>query len=164
MIDIVNLENFLSDHGIYFELYHHQPMYTYEESLAMKEAKGFTGTETKALFLKGKDGTYYSYLTIPGQRTDFKALKHLVGQKLSFVQPEDMENLTGQPSGAVVPFGYERQVPLIINGEILDHERIVFAPARPDQTMVVQVKDLKEIISLLGNDYYIETSDPDKTL
>lgn len=61
---ISNLENLLTTHDIYFELYHHDPIYTNEEAVLMKEENGFTGTETKALFLKGKSGRYLSLIHI----------------------------------------------------------------------------------------------------
>ncbi len=102
---LVNLEEFLTEHEIYFELYRHDSIYTNEDAVIMKEAKGFTGTETKALFLKGKSGQYYSFVTFTTKNTDFKRLKQVVGEKVAIVKPEEMENLTGQTAGAVTPLG-----------------------------------------------------------
>ena len=52
---IKNLENLFKENDIYFELYDHEPIFTNEDAVIMKESKGFTGTETKSLFLKGKE-------------------------------------------------------------------------------------------------------------
>lgn len=152
---IVNLEEFLKEHAIYFELYDHDPIYTNEDAVIMKKEKGFTGTETKALFLKGKSGQYYSFVTFTTKNTDFKRLKQVVGEKLAIVKPDEMEEVTGQKVGAVTPLGYEESIPMIVDEELFEQEKLVFAPARPDQTMVILAKDLKKIIALLGNELYI---------
>lgn len=151
---ITNLETLFTDKGIYFELYDHDAIFTNEDAVIMKEEKGFTGTETKSLFLKGKDGRYYVYFTFTTKKTDFKRLKKVTGQKFSIVPPEVMEEVTGQKPGAVSPFGYTEDVPIIIDEEIYKQDKLVFAPGRPDQTMVVLGKDLLKILEVLENETY----------
>ncbi|HAP8701442.1 TPA: YbaK/EbsC family protein, partial [Enterococcus faecium] len=101
------------------------------------------------LFLKDKKDNNYVYLTFTTKQTDFKALGKIVGKRLSIVSSERMEEQTGQKQGAVSPFGYEKQIPIIIDEELLSNEKLVFAPGRPDQTMVIQTVDLNKIIQLL---------------
>jgi len=149
----------MNTHAIYFELYRHDPIYTNEDAVLMKEAKGFEGTETKALFLKGKSGKYYSFMTFTTENADFKQLKKVVGEKVLIVKPDEMEEVTGQKPGAVTPLGYEQTVPMIVDAELLEQEKLVFAPARPDQTMVIRASDLERIIRLLGNELYIYRED-----
>lgn len=146
MIDLA--KKFLHE-NIYFELYHHRAIYTIEDALVIKKEQGFTGTETKSLFLKDKKDNNYVYLTFTTKQTDFKALGKIVGKRLSIVSSERMEEQTGQKQGAVSPFGYEKQIPIIIDEELLSNEKLVFAPGRPDQTMVIQTVDLNKIIQLL---------------
>lgn len=152
---LVNLETFLRRHFIYFELYNHDPIYTNEAAVTMKKEKGFRGTETKALFLKGKSGQYYSFVTFTTKNTDFKRLKHIVGEKVAIVKPIEMEEVTGQKAGAVSPLGYEASIPMIVDAELFQQEKLVFAPARPDQTMVILGEDLEKIIALLGNELFV---------
>lgn len=152
---ILDLEKTFSEADIYFELYEHKAIYTNEDAVVMKEEQGFSGTETKSLYLKGKDNVNYIFLTYTTKRTDFKKLKSVVGKKLSVVSPEDMEAQTGQKPGAVSPFGYSKDVPLIIDEELLSEEKLVFAPGRPDRTMVVLVKDIYKIIDVLDIKHYI---------
>ena len=146
MIDLA--KKFLHE-NIYFELYHHRAIYTNEDALVIKKEQGFTGTETKSLFLKDKKDNNYVYLTFTTKQTDFKALGKIVGKRLSLVSSERMDEQTGQKQGAVSPFGYEKQIPIIIDEELLSNEKLVFAPGRPDQTMVIQTVDLNKIIQLL---------------
>lgn len=152
---IVNLEEFLREQSIYFELYNHNPIYTNEDAVIMKEEKGFIGTETKALFLRGKSGKIYSFVTFTTKRTDFKRLKKVVGEKVAVVKQDEMEAITGQKAGAVTPLGYEPSVSVIVDEELFKQEKLVFAPARPDQTMVILVEDLRKIIGLLKNELFI---------
>ena len=146
MIDLA--KKFLHE-NIYFELYHHRAIYTNEAAMVIKKQQAFTGTETKSLFLKDKKDNNYVYLTFTTKQTDFKALGKIVGKRLSIVSSERMEEQTGQKQGAVSPFGYEKQIPIIIDEELLSNEKLVFAPGRPDQTMVIQTVDLNKIIQLL---------------
>ncbi|MGM9903019.1 hypothetical protein A5844_001700 [Enterococcus sp. 10A9_DIV0425] len=151
---MINLEETLKHANIDFELYHHRAIYTNEDALVVKAEHGFKGTETKSLYLKDKQGNHYIFLTFTTKRSDFKKLSKLVGKRLSVVTAEIMEETTGQKPGAVSPFGYETQVPVIIDEELLSHEKLVFAPGRPDQTMVVKVADLDKIIKELNLETY----------
>lgn len=152
---MINLEEKLTEADIQFELYHHQAIYTNEDAVIMKEEKGFTGTETKSLYLKGKDGRYYIFLTFTTKRTNFKEISKIVGTRLSVVSGDEMEEQTGQKPGAVSPFGYENNVPIIIDEELLEYEKLVFAPGKPDSTMVIRVEDLDEILDLLDIKKYL---------
>ena len=107
------------------------------------------------MFIKDKQGNNYIFLTFTTKRSDFKRLSKLVGKRLSVVSSEVMEELTGQKSGAVSPFGYEQVVPVIIDEELLSQKKLVFAPGRPDQTMVVKVADLDKIIEVLELETFV---------
>lgn len=152
---MINLEEKFKQANIDYELYHHRAIYTNEDALVVKEEQNFKGTETKSLYLKDKQDNHYIFLTFTTKRSDFKKLSKLVGKRLSVVSAEVMEETTGQKSGAVSPFGYETQVPVIIDEELLSHEKLVFAPGRPDRTMVVKVADLKQIIQVLDIKTYL---------
>ncbi|MBO0481326.1 YbaK/EbsC family protein [Candidatus Enterococcus courvalinii] len=152
---MINLEEVFSQAGIDFELYDHRAIYTNEDALVVKAEQGFTGTETKSLYLKDKQKNNYIFLTFTTKKSDFKRLSKLIGKRVSVVSAEMMEEQTGQKPGAVSPFGYEAHVPVIIDEELLAHEKLVFAPGRPDQTMVVKVADLDKIIEVLNLETYL---------
>ncbi|WP_275400448.1 YbaK/EbsC family protein [Enterococcus faecium] len=146
---MIDLAKKFSHANIYFELYHHRAIYTNEDALVVKKEQGFTGIETKSLFLKDKKDNNYVYLTFTTKQTNFKALGKIIGKRLSIVSSEHMEEQTGQKQGTVSPFGYEEQIPIIVDEELLSKEKLVFAPGRPDQTMVIKTIDLNKIIQLL---------------
>lgn len=147
---MLDLEEKFTQAGLYFELYHHHPIYTNEDALVVKKEHGFSGTETKSLYLKDKKGDHYVYLTFTTKQTDFKILNQLTGKRLSVVPSKEMEEETGQKKGAVSPFGYEVTIPILIDRALLEEEKLVFAPGRPDQTMVVKTADLEKILRLLA--------------
>lgn len=152
---MINLEEVFSQAGIDFELYNHRAIYTNEDALVVKAEQGFSGTETKSLYLKDKQKNNYIFLTFTTKKSDFKRLSKLIGKRVSVVSAEVMEEQTGQKPGAVSPFGYEAHVPVIIDEELLAHEKLVFAPGHPDQTMVVKVADLDRIIEVLNLETYL---------
>jgi Ala-tRNA(Pro) deacylase len=152
---LIQLAEIFTQERIDFELYHHRPIYTNEDAVVVKEEQGFHGTETKSLYLKDKQNNRYIFLTFTTKRSDFKKLSQLVGQRISVVSADQMEQETGQKPGAVSPFGYETQVPVIVDEELLSHEKLVFALGRPDQTMVVKVADLEKISQILGLKMYL---------
>ncbi|OAQ56058.1 YbaK/EbsC family protein [Enterococcus thailandicus] len=152
---MINLEEVFSQAHIDFELYNHRAIYTNEDALVVKVEQGFSGTETKSLYLKDKQKNNYIFLTFTTKKSDFKRLSKLIGKRVSVVSAEMMEEQTGQKPGAVSPFGYEAHVPVIIDEELLAHEKLVFAPGRPDQTMVVKVADLDRIIEVLNLETYL---------
>lgn len=152
---MINLSETFTKEQIDFELYHHRAIYTNEDALVVKEEQGFHGTETKSLYLKDKQNNRYIFLTFTTKRSDFKKLSQLIGKRISVVSAEQMEEETGQKPGAVSPFGYETNVPVILDEELLAHEKLVFAPGRPDQTMVVKVADLDKINQVLGIETYL---------
>lgn len=151
---MINLEQKFKESGIDFELYNHRAIYTNEDALIVKQEEKFSGTETKSLYLKDKKANNYIFLTYTTKKSDFKRLSNLVGQKLSVVSSEQMEKQTGQKPGAVSPFGYDVNVPIIVDERLLGEEKLVFAPGRPDQTMVVKVSDLNNIIDVLDLEPY----------
>ena len=89
---MIDLAKKFSHANIYFELYHHRAIYTNEDALVVKKEQGFTGTETKSLFLKDKKDNNYVYLTFTTKQTDFKALGKIIGKRLSIVSSDIWKN------------------------------------------------------------------------
>lgn len=152
---MLDLAQVFSETDIYYELYKHRKIYTNEEALEVKAELDVAGTETKSLFLKDKKDNYYIFITFTTKRTDFKAIKQLIGKRLSIVSPEEMESVTGQSPGAVSPFGYEEKYPIIVDEELLPKEKWVFAPGRPDRSMVTLGKEFPQIAEVLGVETFI---------
>jgi len=58
-----------------YKEYDHEPVLNYETAKKIRTQFQLTGIESKNLFLKSKDNTYYLLLSIEGKKTDFDLLK-----------------------------------------------------------------------------------------
>ncbi len=78
---MISLKDKFLKENIPFELYDHRAIYTNEDALVVKKEQGFTGTETKSLFLKDKKDNYYIYLTFTTKKSDFKKVSKLMARE-----------------------------------------------------------------------------------
>ena len=93
---------FLDSLGIAVKTRDHPPVFTVEESKALRDE--IPGGHTKNLFLKDAGGAFW-LVTVPAQaRVDLKALPHAIGcKRVSFGKADDMERLLGVAPGSVTP-------------------------------------------------------------
>ena len=92
----------LAELGIRTTTVEHEPVFTVEESVSLRES--IPGAHTKNLFLKDNGGAFW-LVTVPSEaRVDLKALPVAIGSKrVSFGKAEDMDRLLGIAPGSVTP-------------------------------------------------------------
>ena len=74
----------MDEHNISYEWYEHKPVLSYEDAEEVAAETGYTGTESKSLFLRGKKtGGYYIFFTLQGEKMDSKTIKELTGEKIN---------------------------------------------------------------------------------
>lgn len=139
----------LEDNNIKYELYEHEPIFSYEVAEIVSKRLGFTGTESKSLFLKGKSDKYYVYLTIQGEKVDFKEVKNLIGEKISICSSEEMTQVIKCYPGCVSPFGHSKDIALIIDSKVFEQEKIIFSPGLPNKTVIIFSKDLRDVLNIV---------------
>ena len=138
---------FMDEKGIAYEWYEHKPVLSYEDAEEVAAEVGYTGTESKSLFLRGKKtGGYYIFFTVQGEKMDAKLIKELTGEKTSVCSGAEMQEVLGCFPGCVSPFGHEDSVTLIIDELVYDTEKLVFSPGVPNKTVVIRTADLKTIL------------------
>lgn len=127
----------------------HEPILNYETAEKVDKELGLTGTETKTLFLKGKSGKYYLFITLSTERMDSKILKNILGEKITLVKGYEMLEVTGMQAGCMTPFGLEDDlIEKVVYDSKLDQEQlliIVFG----SETMSSEITpaDLKTILN-----------------
>ena len=52
-----------------------EPVLSYETAEKVRKEFGLTGAESKSLFLRGRDGRYYMFVSVEGKRADFDKIK-----------------------------------------------------------------------------------------
>lgn len=129
----------------------HEPILDFETAARIDKELGLSGTETKTLFLKGKSGQYYIYITLSTERMDSKVLKNLFGEKVSLVGGEEMTNLTGMIPGCMTPFGFDARIitSLVIDAKIEKEDLLILAFGSETMSVEISPNDLLIVLNSL---------------
>ncbi len=122
----------------------HAPTYTPEESaLARGEDLSIGG---KALLLKVGD-IYGIFVLSAGRVIDNKKLKdYFKAKKVRFANNEELNKLTGLPTGAVPPFGRPIfDLNLYVDNSILENENIAFNAGSLTKSIKMKTQDYIKI-------------------
>jgi len=141
----------LSKHDITYTEYDHAPILTYEDAEREKVRLGWNGVESKNVFMRGADGSYYVMMTVAGQRVDFAKLKELLGVKLSIASEDDVRTVVECVPGCVVPFGYADHITLLLDKQIFQHTDYLFSPGVTTKTVQLNIQDIKNLLASLPN-------------
>ena len=146
-----NIIDLLQKYQIPYKEFDHNPILNYEDAEREKERFSWIGVESKNVFLSGSDGKYYLYITVQGQKVDFKKLKELLGVKLSIASEEDVRNVINCVPGCVAPFGIDQSIIVIIDPTIFQYSDYLFSPGVTTKTIQANIQDLKKIFENLPN-------------
>lgn len=128
------IDAFLAKHGIGFEKFEHEPVFTVEE--AKQQTGHLPGGHVKNLFLRNKTASRYYLLVVhESKRVDLNALaKALNESKLSFGSPEKLAEMLDTTPGSVSPLGlvFDRhgQVTLLFDEDLWQYPILYFHPNR----------------------------------
>lgn len=144
----------LDQANIHYQVINHPPVYTAAE--ADKYVQGYEFARTKNLFLKNNGG-FYLVIIDENKRLDMKRLRQVVhGSRLQFATDEDLKDKLGIYSGAVSPFNLvnddDHQVTVIFDQDIIqDHDQIGCHPNTNEQTVILAIADLLDLLQQWGN-------------
>lgn len=121
----------LADLGIETETVDHPPLFTVEQSQALRGE--IPGAHTKNLFLKCKKGTLWLITALEDASLDLKTLHHQLGSgRLSFGNAQLLEEVLGVSPGSVSTFGVindrEGRVSVVLDDALMRHDRINLHP------------------------------------
>ena len=147
-----NFFTVIKDLGIECKICEHEPVLNFEKAREIDARFGLTGKESKSLFIKGKSGKYYIYMTTEDKRMDSKKIKQIVNEKVSVVNSEEMQSILGCEPGCLPPFGYDNNVidTIIIDKAIKEHEKFICSCGIPEMTIEI---DTNHLDSILKNSY-----------
>jgi Ala-tRNA(Pro) deacylase len=126
----------------------HEPILNYETAAKVDKELGLTGTESKTLFLKGKHGNYFLFITLATERMDSKQLKNLLGEKVNLVSGEEMIELTGMQPGCMTPFGLKEGLikTVVIDPKIYNEDKLLCAFGSETMSVEITPQDLRKIL------------------
>ena len=151
---------FLDRHGIAHASINHPPLFTVDESQALRGT--IPGGHTKNLFLRDKKGTYFLVVAQEDAAIELKALHRLLGAsgRFSFGSADAMRTLLGVEPGSVTPFaalndtGHE--VTVVLDAAMMAHAKLNFHPLVNTMTTGISRDDLLKFLRATGHEPRIE--------
>ena len=134
----------------------HPPLFTVEDSQNLRGE--IEGGHTKNLFVKDKKSRLF--LLVLGEETvvDLKRVHEKIGGqgRVSFGSAELLEEVWGVKPGSVTPFGaindVEGRVTVVLDAEMMKHERLNFHPRVNTRTTGLASADLVKFLRAANHD------------
>ena len=145
----------LEELGIETETHEHPPLFTVEQSRALRGE--IPGGHCKNLFLKDKKGQVALVVALEDAHIDLKTLGPRIGiGKVSFVKPDLLMELLGVEPGGVSPFGLindvRQQVKVVLDERMMASELLNYHPLTNAATTTIAARDLVRFIKSCGHD------------
>ena len=146
---------FLDNLGIAHTTKYHQPVFTVDESVALRDE--IPGGHTKNLFLKDRKDQYFLLTVEENATVDLKTVHTLVGgaSKFSFGKPEKLMEYLGVIPGAVTAFGVLNDtglnVTIVLDEELMKNDIINCHPLSNDATTSINRDDLIRFVEATGH-------------
>lgn len=146
---------FLTRHGIAYAHHTHPPLFTVEESRALRGE--LPGGHVKNMFMKDKKGTVWLATCLEDRQIRIRDLEKEIGAKgLSFGREELLWEVLGVRPGAVTPFGLindrEHRVRVVLDRGLLAHDPLNFHPLHNEATTAVSREGFLKFLSLTGHE------------
>jgi Ala-tRNA(Pro) deacylase len=140
--------------GIAYRTYHHPPVFTVGEAVALRGE--LPGGHCKSLFLKDKKGGLWLVVTLEAQPIDLKRLAAALGApRFSFGNPDLLYAVLGVKPGSVTPFALandvEHRVAVVLDKAMLEQDPLNYHPLENDKTTALAPDDLLRFIGACGH-------------
>ena len=150
------LLDYLGELGIPAETVEHEAVFTVAESQSVKAR--IPGAHSKNLFVKDKKGRIFLITAKSETAIDLKRAHEALGAsgRLSFCSADQLRELLGVEPGSVTPFGAindrEGRVSVILDANLMEHERVNFHPLVNTATTSVSRDDLVRFLKATGHE------------
>lgn len=148
--------NRLAELGIEAETVEHEPVFTVAESRPVKAR--IPGAHSKNLFVKDKKGRLFLITAKDETPIDLKRVHEAIGAsgRVSFGSADQLREALGVEPGSVTPFAAvndsEGQVTVILDANLMEHERVNFHPLVNSMTTGVHRDDLVRFLRATGHE------------
>ncbi len=149
---------FLDRLGVAYETVTHPPLFTVEESRALRGK--IAGGHSKNLFLRDKKGALFLVSALEDAAIELKSLHRTLGAlgasgRFSFGSAEAMRETLGIEPGAVTPFAALNdtagRVTVVLDATMMAHARLNFHPLRNTMTTTIARDDLVRFLTETGH-------------
>jgi Ala-tRNA(Pro) deacylase len=140
--------------GIAHHTYHHPPVFTVAEAVALRGQ--LPGGNCKSLFLKDKKAGLWLVVALEERRIDLKRLADaLHAPRFSFGNAELLFEVLGVKPGSVTPFALandnSRRVTVVLDRLMLENDPLNYHPLKNDRTTAIAPGDLLRFIEACGH-------------
>lgn len=144
----------LEDLGIASETVAHPPLYTVEESKALRGS--LPGHHVKNLFLRNKKGAMWLVTCLEDREVDLKALGAVLNAgRFSFGSGERLMQYLGVRPGAVTPLAVindkQAKVTMVLDSALSDGQPVNAHPLVNDRTTTIGGRDLLRFLEAEGH-------------
>ena len=142
--------------GIRADTVEHEPVFTVAESRPVKER--IPGAHSKNLFVKDKKGRLFLITARDETPIDLKRAHEAIGAsgRLSFGSADQLREVLGIEPGSVTPFAVVNdragRVTVVLDANLMDHERVNFHPLVNSMTTGVSRDDLIRFLRATGHE------------
>ena len=142
--------------GIAADTVEHEPVFTVAESRPVKAR--IPGAHSKNLFVKDKKGRFFLITARDETLIDLKRAHAAIGAsgRLSFGSAEQLRERLGVEPGSVTPFAIANdvagEVTMILDANLMEHERMNFHPLVNSMTTGVSRDDLLLFLRSTGHE------------
>src|SRR5690606_15849022 len=150
------LHAFLRDLGIATATIEHPPLFTVEQSQALRGTN--PGAHTKNLFLKDRKGRLFLVVAQEDARLDLKRLHEPLGAsgRLSFGRPDEMQGALGVEPGSVTALAALNdragRVSVVLDAALMRSDRINCHPLVNTATTTIGRDDLIAFLRATGHE------------
>ncbi|MHC5034740.1 MAG: aminoacyl-tRNA deacylase [Planctomycetota bacterium] len=150
----MNVQEFLDEKGVAYELIPHEQAYSAQEVAAAEHVTGHMFAKT--VIVKGGGDNFM--LVLPASRhVDFKRAADLVGAKLQMVSEEEMKTIFPDCEiGAESPFGSQYGLKSFMDESLQAVDQVVFRAGTHDQTIKMGRADYEGIENPTVGSFSIE--------
>jgi Ala-tRNA(Pro) deacylase len=141
--------------GIPADTVEHEAVFTVAESRGVKSR--IPGAHSKNLFVKDKKGRLFLITARDETPIDLKRAHEAIGAsgRLSFGSADQLREVLGVEPGSVTPFAVvndaEGRVSVILDANLMEHERVNFHPLVNTMTTGVSRDDLVRFLEATGH-------------
>lgn len=153
----------LDELGIAYTLYHHEAVYTVEES--EKVDAGIPGVHCRNLFLRDKKKQNFLLVLQNATGVDIKKLPDIIGSdRLSFGSADRLWEYLGIRPGSVCPFSIindtGNNVKICLDKSMMEGELVAYHPLLNTMTITLKPDDLLRFIDSCGHTPHIVDLSP----
>ena len=150
------LLNRFAELGIAADTVEHEPVFTVAQSRPVKAR--IPGAHSKNLFVKDKKGRLFLITAKDETPIDLKRVHEAIGAsgRVSFGSADQLRALLGVEPGSVTAFAVvndrDGQVTMILDANLMEHERVNFHPLVNSMTTGVHRDDLLKFLRATGHE------------